>query len=152
MSKDTAKLISLPIFFFLLLIRKPVFWVVVLLLGGLWWFMKQDEVVQDEDNEIMFAQTANDVQFVPTPNGPLPLAEIPGLASNRNEIEPQPFVFSPSLTEAVLSRFRMKMGREAGTWNELRNSGVVSNIPAPPKGFKFVYNEKLGLLEMVKSD
>lgn len=150
MSKDAVKLISLPIFFLLLLLRKPAFWVVVVLLGGLGWFLKQDEAAQSEDSEIMFAQTLNDVQFAPTSEGPLPLSEIPGLSSNKNEIEPQEFVFSPSFTEAVLSRFRMKEGREAASWSELRNSGVVSNIPAPPKGFKFVYNREIGLLEMVK--
>ena len=147
MKADLSKLIAMPIFAILLAVRKPAFWIVVACVGGIWWFTKQKEVVQSEENQMIFAHVLATDEFVPTTKGPVPLSQI----HTNTELELQEFTFSEAFSEALLASFRMKNGRAPNDWNELRTSGVASNLPPSPKGFSIQFNEAIGLFEMVRN-
>lgn len=152
MSRDLqTKIFFYPILAVMMLVRKPVFWVAVVLGCGIWWFQKQEEAEAVEDSHALMEET-----IAQTPM-PTPLVEavatpaIPGVPVKEGDsTEAKEFTFPPDFTEAVLARFRMQEKREATSWKELRTSGVVSNVPAPPAGFKFVFDAEFGLLEMLR--
>lgn len=147
MKPDLSKLIAMPIFAILLAVRKPAFWIAIVCAGGIWWFTKQKEVVQSEQNQVIFAQVLATDEFVPTSNGPVPLSQI----HTNTELELLEFTFSEAFSEALLASFRMKNGRAPDDWDELRTSGVASNLPPAPKGFRILFNESIGLFEMVRN-
>lgn len=150
MSRDLkTKIFFYPILAVLTLVRKPAFWILLVVAGGVWWFQQREAEEAVEDGNVLLDATMA--------TSPMPLTEpvsapaIPGIGGNDGGVtEAQEFTFPPDFTEAVLARFRMQEKKEPTSWNDLRTSGVVSNVPAPPKGFKFVYDAKFGLLEMVK--
>lgn len=152
MSRDLpTKLVFYPLLAAMTVVRKPVFWILVVAGIGVWWFQRQEQAEANEDSRALMEETIAQTAM------PSPLVEavaapaIPGVPRKEGEsTEPKEFTFPPDFTEAVLARFRMQEKREATSWEDLNSSGVVSNVPAPPAGFKFVLDTEFGLLEMLR--
>jgi len=150
MSRDLpTKLVFYPLLAAMTLVRKPLFWLAIVLGCAIWWFQQREQAEAIEDSHALMEETISQT--------PMPLIEavatpaIPGVPVKEGDsTEAKEFTFPPDFTEAVLARFRMQEKRETTSWEELRTSGVVSNVPAPPVGFKFVFDAEFGLLEMVR--
>ncbi len=152
MSRDLkTKVFFYPILAVLTLVRKPVLWIVLVIAGGVWWFQQREAVEAVEDGNALMDATISTPTVPMLTVEPLVTPAIPGVANQDGEpTKAQEFTFPPDFTEAVLARFRMQEKKDATSWDDLKNAGVVSNVPAPPSGFKFVFDAEFGLLEMVK--
>ncbi|MBG89627.1 MAG: hypothetical protein CMO80_22390 [Verrucomicrobiales bacterium] len=151
-NETTTKLIFYPVLLILTLVRKPVFWIIVVLLLGFWLMRGQQQVEQSQDNETaMNAIIEQSIPVIPKSKPEAQIPSIPGVAKKGGQdTESEEFTFPPEFTEAVSAKFRMAKGREPKDWDDFVSAGVVDKVPPAPKGFRYVYDAELGLMEMIR--
>jgi hypothetical protein len=151
-NETQTKIFFYPALAILTLSRKRAFWVVAAVLLAFWFFWGREKAVEAADAEAFVSETLKQQPQMELTEvaEPLPALQIGlGRKTPDSKLVPEEFTFAPEFTEGVTTRFHKQQGRLPTDWKDLEQAGVVTNVPAAPKGFKYVYDAQLGLMEMV---